>query len=521
MKTRFPELFFFAFLFYVSFLASPAFLQAADGNIGKVIGLAGDAAIVREGREIPVEVGQELRVSDSLRTGSEGRVRILFNDDSMAAVGPGSLFRMEEYVDSGSEQSFKAHVAEGLARFVTGKIVEANPRGFSVTAPEAVVGIRGTIITVRAEHERTTVYVENTTRNVYANNVDVPSGNKISFPSGTQLPEPITQEDRREISKDLAFLGGEGSAAAAPEPASEETRTADAGSSDSGEDSSDSGDGSSESGSSTSESGSSSSGSGDSSSGSGGSSSGSGGSSSGSGSASSGSGSASSGSGSSSAGSGSSSSGSGSASSGSGSSSAGSGSSSSGSGGASGGGGGGASGGGGGAAESGSFAGATAVLTGETFSGSTLAETPVASQSMGDSIRPELIFARYAYSSGGLPTPGGAFQYLDFSFEINLQNGDMRDATIVGRAPQPMAQEFIFTGGHGGYFNRFGIVGYRALNFTGADADSVGGSILLPIPGSGDSLGDPVAYATVGVMVFDSYNGVLTPEEAGLPAVMQ
>jgi hypothetical protein len=117
---------------------------------------------------------------------------------------------------------------------VTGKIVEANPKGFQVTAPEAVVGIRGTIITVRAERERTPVYVENTTRNVYANNVDVPSGNKISFPSGTQLPEPITQEDRWEISKDLAFLGGEGSAAAAPAPASEETRTADAGNSENG-----------------------------------------------------------------------------------------------------------------------------------------------------------------------------------------------------------------------------------------------------------------------------------------------
>ncbi|MDR2200172.1 MAG: FecR family protein, partial [Deltaproteobacteria bacterium] len=120
-----------------------------------MIGLAGGAVIVREGAEIPIEVGMEIRLSDTVRTGSAGRVRILFNDDSLVAVGPGALFRMDEYSDSGSDQSFKANVTEGLARFVTGKIVEANPKGFQVTAPEAVVGIRGTIITVRAERERT------------------------------------------------------------------------------------------------------------------------------------------------------------------------------------------------------------------------------------------------------------------------------------------------------------------------------------------------------------------------------
>jgi hypothetical protein len=392
MKQWFPLLILFMLLTFCSFLMASALLQAAEGSIGKVIGLAGDAVIEREGREFPVDVGIEIRISDSVRTGPEGRVRILFNDDSMAAVGPGAFFRMDEYQDTGSDQSFKAHVAEGLARFVTGKIVEANPKGFQVTAPEAVVGIRGTIISVRAESERTIVYVENTTRNVYANNVDVPSGNKISFPGGTDLPEPITPEDRREISKDLAFLGGDGSAAAPPAPASEETRNADASASESEEGSSDSGSAAT---------------------GSGGGSTGSGGGSTESGTGSSGTGVGASGSGS-------------------------------------------------GSTESGTFAGTEAVLSGGSFGEFSLASSPLASQSLGDSIQPGAVYASYSYS-------GLVASYIDMNlgFDINLQNGDIRNAFITADFTYSYYEDFSITGGTGGFRSDGGWLGYYASGFTG------------------------------------------------------
>ncbi|MDR2199237.1 MAG: FecR family protein [Deltaproteobacteria bacterium] len=215
---------FFTLSIFSVLLLSSTHLKAEDGSIGKVTGLLGDAVIVRGDGEIQIVVGAEIRLSDSVRTGSDGRVRILFTDDGVASVGPGALFRMDEYQDSGSERSFKAHVAEGLVRFVTGKIVEANPDGFSVTAPEAVVGIRGTIISVRAEKEKTTVYVEKSAGEVLANYVEVPSGSKISFEiygdTGPMerghlaevmiQPEPMTREDLQAISRELAFPEDEG-----------------------------------------------------------------------------------------------------------------------------------------------------------------------------------------------------------------------------------------------------------------------------------------------------------------------
>ncbi|MCL1889479.1 MAG: hypothetical protein FWF99_03115 [Desulfovibrionaceae bacterium] len=104
--------------------------------------------------------------------------------------------------------------------------MDQNPSGFKMTSPEATVGIRGTIVAMRREGNTTTVYVENTLRRVYVNNIDVPSGLKMVIgPGVTPSPVPIEPQDRRELGRDLAFLGGVGSAAAAPEP-STETQTA-------------------------------------------------------------------------------------------------------------------------------------------------------------------------------------------------------------------------------------------------------------------------------------------------------
>jgi hypothetical protein len=69
--------------------------------------------------------------------------------------------------------------------------------------------------------------VENTLRQVFVNGTNVPQLNKITITPG-QPPRiaPIAPQDRREIGRGLAFLGGNGSAAAAPEPGNEAGTTA-------------------------------------------------------------------------------------------------------------------------------------------------------------------------------------------------------------------------------------------------------------------------------------------------------
>jgi hypothetical protein len=203
-------------VFCLLLTAAAAAAHAAD--IGKVIMLVPGASVQRDGRTETLRQHSPVRVSDTVKTDATGRVRILFNDDSSVDVGANSSLDMRDFADGGEKPVFNVHLLQGVARVVTGKIVEQNPKGFAVSTPEGTIGIRGTIISVRTGNGVTTVYVENTTRAVYVNNINVPGGQKITIPSDPVRPEPIQPQDRRNLGRDLAFRGGAGVAAAAPEP---------------------------------------------------------------------------------------------------------------------------------------------------------------------------------------------------------------------------------------------------------------------------------------------------------------
>ncbi|MDR1276943.1 MAG: FecR family protein [Candidatus Accumulibacter sp.] len=201
--------------FLCLFLSSGA---AVAAEIGQVIRVVPGAFVTRAGKTIPLAVHSPVEVTDVVSTDATGRLRVLFNDDSTVAVGSNTSLDLRDYADSGSKPVFDVHLMQGVARVVTGRVVEMNPSGFKVTTPEAHVGIRGTIISMRSMNGVTTVYVENTTREVYVNDIRVPGGQKITLPDDPLRTEPIQPEDRRELGRDLAFLGGRGVAAAAPEP---------------------------------------------------------------------------------------------------------------------------------------------------------------------------------------------------------------------------------------------------------------------------------------------------------------
>ncbi|MDR1658711.1 MAG: FecR family protein [Desulfovibrio sp.] len=210
---------FFAWLFSLIFcLSFTGIARAADEAIAEVLTVVSGASLTRGGQTLPLERFAAVRVSDTISTDASGRARLLFKDDSTVDIGAGTSLDMRDFADSGSNPVFSLHLLQGVARAVTGKIVEANPKGFTVTTPEGTIGIRGTILSVRTVDGMTTVYVENTTRAVYVNNVNVPGGNKITVPGDPPRPSPILPQDRRDLGRDLAFRGGAGVAAAAPEP---------------------------------------------------------------------------------------------------------------------------------------------------------------------------------------------------------------------------------------------------------------------------------------------------------------
>ncbi len=196
-------------------LLSTTITFAAGQEAGTVVSVVPGAFVERNGARMPLEAKALVHSGDVLSTDDTGRVRVWMRDDTTLSLGPNTEFDIEEFANEGSKPVFKGKMT-GLARMLTGEIVNANPEGFKVSTPQCSVGIRGTIITVEANKNATSVYVENTLRQVLVNGMTVPSGSKGLVQSPGALPQimPITPADRQRIGAQVAARNGASSASA-------------------------------------------------------------------------------------------------------------------------------------------------------------------------------------------------------------------------------------------------------------------------------------------------------------------
>ena len=177
----------------------------AAKDVGQIISYKAGVTAQRDGQ--PVALGMKSPVGDHdvLTTDATGRAQVLFDDDTTVSLASNTSLKLETVVAEGANPAFRARLGQGVARFITGKIVEKNPDGFSVVTPDATVGIRGTIFSVQVGNGVTIVYVTNTTKQVFVNGVLVPTGFKITLPQGTI--SPMTPADHKFVSGSVAAGG--------------------------------------------------------------------------------------------------------------------------------------------------------------------------------------------------------------------------------------------------------------------------------------------------------------------------
>lgn len=104
-----------------------------------------------------VETGSLLYTNDVVLTGSEGRLQILLNDETVFTLGPNSSLVLDQFVydaDAGSGQ-LTVRIIKGVFRFVTGRIGHHKPSDMNVKFPTGTLGIRGTIVAGRVNEGRT------------------------------------------------------------------------------------------------------------------------------------------------------------------------------------------------------------------------------------------------------------------------------------------------------------------------------------------------------------------------------
>lgn len=129
----------------------PCGALAQEAAIGKMKTGKGQVVVVRNGQEIPMHIGDRLLRKDIIRTGEDGAVGVIFDDNTILSLGPQSEIVIDEYVFA-PEKGMLAMVTrmmKGTAAYISGIIGRQSPESVQFQIPDATIGIRGTQILVQ------------------------------------------------------------------------------------------------------------------------------------------------------------------------------------------------------------------------------------------------------------------------------------------------------------------------------------------------------------------------------------
>jgi hypothetical protein len=134
-------------------LLYPIIVNASAAPVGNVKTLKGEASIIRNGSAVEAKAGADLFQNDSLKTGADGSMSVVFIDDTLISVGPNSELAINEFRFSPADgkMSFVARLLKGTSAYVSGIIGKLSPQSVRFETPVANIGIRGTKFAVKLE----------------------------------------------------------------------------------------------------------------------------------------------------------------------------------------------------------------------------------------------------------------------------------------------------------------------------------------------------------------------------------
>ena len=146
----------FLMIFFAAFLALYGVLPCMAANtdhVGIVKSLAGDVMILRNDAPIKAEGNMKLFKGDQIRTGANGKVGMIFEDDTIISIGPNSRIVIEDFLFQPNEKrlSFFARIIQGTASYLSGQIAKLAPNLVRIETPQATVGVRGTHVLIKVD----------------------------------------------------------------------------------------------------------------------------------------------------------------------------------------------------------------------------------------------------------------------------------------------------------------------------------------------------------------------------------
>ncbi len=126
-------------------------VSAEPAAAGRIKVVSGSAFILRGGEVLTATVGLSVLQSDGLRTGADGSLGVTMRDDTRVSLGPDSEVRLERFLydPAGGRLGLALTFVRGVTAYVSGRIARLAPDSVRLETPAAIVGVRGTTLTIR------------------------------------------------------------------------------------------------------------------------------------------------------------------------------------------------------------------------------------------------------------------------------------------------------------------------------------------------------------------------------------
>jgi hypothetical protein len=124
--------------------------SASAEEVGTIASVTGSATIGRGDLRTAAAVGLPVQLGDSLHTGADGKLRVVFRDDSVIDLGESSSLVVDQQVFNPSTGTFSSlmRLVSGRARSLVSEYYRNPGASYHVETPTAVAGVRGTTFLV-------------------------------------------------------------------------------------------------------------------------------------------------------------------------------------------------------------------------------------------------------------------------------------------------------------------------------------------------------------------------------------
>lgn len=132
--------------FLILLLVCASISSASENLAGTVKTAQGTNFIIRDGDKFNATPGFRLLEADTVQTGPQGAIAIIFKDDTVLSLGPESVLIIDEFLFSPhrGKLSIITRMLRGTAVYLSGIIAKLSPGSAIFKTPDASLGIRGT-----------------------------------------------------------------------------------------------------------------------------------------------------------------------------------------------------------------------------------------------------------------------------------------------------------------------------------------------------------------------------------------